>query len=347
MLDQIKAWAAELGFDDCRIARAREASHADLFREWIAEGKHGEMAWLERTPERRCDPREVLPGCKSIVCLALNYYPGRSPFPDGQDGGYRIARYAWNDDYHDLIQKRLREFDVKLQTLGGTQRFYVDTGPVLERDFATDAGIGWNGKSTVQIHRHLGAWFFLAELLTTLDLTPDAPFGDHCGKCTACITACPTQAITAPRRVDARRCVSYLTIEHKGPIPEEFRIAMGDRIYGCDDCLDACPWNRFASESREMTFHARASVFEKRLRDFLELDDDGFRALFAKSPIKRIKRPRFLRNVCVALGNTGTRDDLPALEKAARDPDPLVGEHAAWAVRRLLERLEAGINPQS
>ncbi len=339
MVEQVKAWAAELGFDDCRIAKAKEASHADLFREWIAEGKHGEMGWLERTPERRCDPREVLAGCKSIICLALNYYPGRSPFPEGHEGGYRIARYAWNEDYHDLIEKRLREFDAKLQTLGGTQRFYVDTGPVLERDFASDSGLGWNGKSTVQIHKGMGAWFFLAELLTTLDLTVDTPFGDHCGKCTRCITACPTQAITAPRRVDARRCVSYLTIEHKGPIPEEFRIAMGDRIYGCDDCLDACPWNRFAFESREMTFHARSSVFEKRLRDFLELDDDGFRGLFAKSPIKRIKRPRFLRNVCVALGNTGTIEDLPALERAAADPDPLIAEHAGWAINRLRERL--------
>jgi epoxyqueuosine reductase len=338
MIGQIKAWAAELGFDDCRIAAAKEASHADLFREWVAAGKHGEMAWLERTPERRCDPREVLAGCQSIICLALNYFPGESPFPDEHPGGYRIARYAWNDDYHDLVEKRLREFDAKLQTLGGTQRFYVDTGPVLERDFANDCGLGWNGKSTVQIHRQLGTWFFLAELLTTLDLTPDAPFGDHCGKCTACITACPTAAITAPRRVDARRCISYLTIEHKGSIPEEFRIPMGDRIYGCDACLDACPWNRFAQKSREITFHARKSVFTHRLRDFLELDDDGFRTLFAKSPIKRTKRPRFLRNVCIALGNTGTAEDLPALEKASTDPDPLIAEHATWAVKRLKSR---------
>ncbi len=338
MVESIKSWASELGFDDCRIAAAQEAGHADLFRDWIAEGKHGEMAWLERTLERRCDPREVLPGCKSVICIALNYYPGRRPFPEDHPGGYRIARYAWNDDYHELIEKRLREFDLKLQTLGGTQRFYVDTGPVLERDFASTAGLGWNGKSTVQIHRRLGAWFFLAELLTTLDLKPDAPSTDHCGKCTACITACPTAAITAPRRVDARRCVSYLTIEHKGPIPEEFRVAMGDRIYGCDDCLDACPWNRFAVKSREMTFHARATVFEKRLRDFLDLDVDGFRALFAKSPIKRIKRPRFLRNVCVALGNTGTLDDLPALERAAADPEPLIAEHAVWAIRQIHAR---------
>ena len=340
MIGQIKAWAVELGFDDCRIAMAKEASHADLFREWIEEGKQGEMAWLERTPERRCDPREVLPGCKSVICLALNYYPGSSPFPENHEGGYRIARYAWNKDYHDLIEKRLREFDEKLQTLGGTQRFYVDTGPVLERDFASDAGLGWNGKSTVQIHRQLGAWFFLAELLTTLDLTPDAPFGDHCGKCTACITACPTQAITAPRRMDARRCISYLTIEHKGAIPEEFRTAMGDRIYGCDDCLDACPWNRFATESREMTFHARETVFKKRLRDFLDLDDDGFRTLFAKSPVKRIKRPRFLRNVCVALGNTGTIEDLSSLTRAAADSDPLIAEHAEWAIKRINKRFQ-------
>ncbi len=334
----VKVIAAELGFDDCRIAAAREASHADLFRDWIAEGKQGEMAWLERTPERRCDPREVLPGCKSLICLALNYFPGQSPFPDGHPSGYRVARYAWNDDYHDLIEKRLKTFDARLAEIGGTQRFYVDTGPVLERDFASDAGLGWNGKSTVQIHRRLGTWFFLAELLTTLDLVPDAPFGDHCGKCTACITACPTQAITAPRRLDARRCISYLTIEHKGAIPLEFREAIGDRIYGCDDCLDACPWNRFAAESREISFHARAPVFAHRLRDFLALDDDGFRALFAKSPIKRIKRPRFLRNVCVALGNTGTADDLPALRAAAANADPLIAEHAAWAIARIETR---------
>ena len=336
--EQVKAWAAEIGFDDCRIAQAKEATHADLFRDWIAEGKHGDMAWLEKTPERRCDPREVLPGCQSIICLALNYYPGRSPFPEDHPGGYRIARYAWNNDYHDLIWAKLKSFDEKLQTLGGIQRYYVDTGPVLERDFANDAGLGWNGKSTVQIHKGLGAWFFLAELLTTLDLTGDAPFGDHCGKCTRCITACPTQAITHPRRVDARRCVSYLTIENKGPIPEEFREAIGDRIYGCDDCLDACPWNRFAKESREIWFHARKEVFSHQLRDFLSLDDEGFRTIFAKSPIKRIKRVRFLRNVCVALGNTGSEQDLAALELVMSENDPLVNEHAQWAIQKIQQR---------
>jgi epoxyqueuosine reductase len=337
-LQDIKRWAADLGFDDCRIAKAREATHAADFTQWIADGKHGEMAWLERTTERRCDPREVLPDCKSLICLALNYFPGHSPFPAGHDGGYSIARYAWNDDYHEMIERKLRDFDEKLQSLGGIQKPYVDTGPVLERDFATDAGLGWNGKSTVQIHRRLGTWFFLAEILTTLDLTPDAPFGDHCGKCTRCITACPTQAITAPHQMDARRCISYLTIEHKGPIPLEFREAIGDRIYGCDDCLDACPWNRFAVASRDLTFHARNSVFENKLRDFLDLDDDAFRALFAKSPIKRIKRPRFLRNVCIALGNTGNPDDLAALVRAEADPDPLISEPANWAIRQIHSR---------
>ena len=335
---QVKHWAAEAGFDDCRFAKAGTASHAKEFLNWIEHGKHGEMAWLERNPHRRCDPREVLPGCRTVICLALNYFPGKNPFPENHPGGYRIARYAWNNDYHDLIEKKLRELDQKLQTLGGTQKFYVDTGPVLERDFASDAGLGWNGKSTMQIHRRLGTWFFLADILTTLDLTPDAPIRDHCGSCTRCMTACPTQAITAPRQLDARRCVSYLTIEHKGPIPHEFRRAIGNRIYGCDDCLQACPWNRFASTSREASFHARESVFSMEMRDFLSLTDESFRALFAKSPIKRIKRPAFLRNVCVALGNTGTTNDLPALRQAALDPHPLVAEHALWAIAEIESR---------
>ena len=335
---QVKQWADEAGFDDCRFAKAGTASHAQEFLNWIEHGKHGEMAWLERNPHRRCDPREVLPGCRTVICLALNYFPGNDPFPENHPGGYRIARYAWNNDYHDLIEKKLRELDQKLQTLGGTQKFYVDTGPVLERDFASDAGLGWNGKSTMQIHRRLGTWFFLADILTTLDLTPDAPIRDHCGSCTRCMTACPTQAITAPRQLDARRCVSYLTIEHKGPIPHEFRRAIGNRIYGCDDCLQACPWNRFASTSREASFHARESVFSMEMRDFLSLTDESFRALFAKSPIKRIKRPAFLRNVCVALGNTGTASDLPALRQAAQDPHPLVAEHALWAIAEIESR---------
>ncbi|HEX5790355.1 MAG TPA: tRNA epoxyqueuosine(34) reductase QueG, partial [Luteolibacter sp.] len=270
--------------------------------------------------------------------LAMNYFPGDTPDQSGTAPDYRIARYAWNDDYHDLIEERLKALVQRMDTLGGQHKPYVDTGPVLERDFATDSGLGWNGKSTMQIDRHLGTWFFLAEILSTLPLQADAPFGDHCGRCTRCIDACPTGAITAPHQLDARRCISYLTIEHKGPIPEELRPAIGNRIYGCDDCLEACPWNRFARISAESRFHARRSIFGHALRDFLALDDPTFRSLFANSPIKRIKRNRFLRNVCVALGNTGGSADLPALQAAAMDPDPLIREHALWAIGRIGQR---------
>lgn len=334
--NQIKAWALELGFDDCRFAEAKIATHADVFRDWLDEGKNGGMAWLERTPERRVDPREVLPGCKSLICLAVNYYPGEQP--EGGDPGYRIARYAWNEDYHDWMEAQLKQFITRLESFGGVHKAYVDTGPVLERDFATDAGLGWNGKSTMQIHRHLGTWFFLAEILTTLDLVRDEPFGDHCGKCTRCMDKCPTGAITAPHTMDARRCISYLTIEHKGVIPVEMRRAIGNRIYGCDACLEACPWNRFAKKSRHYRFFARGEIFENQLSDFLKLDQDQFRQLFAKSPIKRIKRSRFLRNVCVALGNVGGEADLPLLTQAVADTDTLVAEHAQWAIMEIQSR---------
>lgn len=335
----VKACAAELGFDDCRIALAKRATHAADFETWIKEGRHGDMQWMERNPQRRCDPREVLPGCKSVICLGINYFTGSDPFDACHPKDYRIAKYAWNEDYHDLIEKRLAEFNSKLVGLGGVQRYYVDTGPVLERDFATDSGMGWNGKSTVQIHRRFGTWLFLAEILTTLDLAQDQVFGDHCGKCTRCIDACPTQAITAPHQLDARRCISYLTIENKGPIPLEFRRAVGDRIYGCDECLDVCPWNRFARESREIHFQARQEIFSHHLRDFLQMDEDDFRRVFAKSPIKRIKRSRFLRNVCVALGNGGGEEDLDALKHASRDEDSLIAEHAGWAVGEIEARI--------
>jgi epoxyqueuosine reductase len=332
---QLIAKALELGFGDCRVAEAKPAPHRELYEQWVAEGKHGDMAWMARNMDRRTDPRVVQPGARSVIVLALNYFQGeRQPGP----GGYRIARYAWNEDYHDLIVAKLKQLDAWLIQQGGTQRYYVDTGPVLERDFASEAGLGWGGKSTMQIHRQFGTWFFLAELITTLDIQPDTPAKDLCGKCTRCITACPTQAITAPRRMDARRCVSYLTIEYKGSIPVEFRRAMGDRIYGCDDCLTACPWNKFAQISHEATFQARETVFSQNLRDFLTLTDDSFRALFAKSPIKRIKRPAFLRNVCVALGNVGTLDDLPALMRLVEDENPLISEHANWAVQEIQRR---------
>jgi epoxyqueuosine reductase len=334
MKARIQQHARELGFADCRIARAQEAPHAEVFREWVADGKHGEMGWLARNTERRSDPRLVVPGARSVIMLALNYYPGEL----AQHPGYRIARYAWNEDYHDHIEARLWKMDALLKELGGTQRHYVDTGPMLERDFAAEAGLGWNGKSTMQIHRGLGTYFFLASIITTLDLEPDTPAKDLCGKCTRCIDACPTKAITAPHRLDARRCVSYLTIEHKGSIPLEFRPLMGDRIYGCDDCLAACPWNKFAQRSQDAIFHARDEVFGQSLRDLLALTDEAFRALFRRSPIKRIKRPAFLRNVCIALGNTGTAEDLPALRTAAAEDNALIREHAEWAIEQIEAR---------
>ncbi len=344
---RIKSLAREVGFDECRVAAAAEAPHAGEFRRWIDEGRHGEMAWLARAPERRCDPRLVLPGCRSVVCLALNYFsPAPSDAPGSPAPPYRIARYAMGDDYHGIIEKMLPALDHAMRALGGRQKCYVDYGPVLEHDFATASGVGWTGKSCIQIHPRLGTWFFLAEILTTLDLAPDPPAGDHCGACSRCIDACPTRAITAPRRFDARRCISYLTIEHKGPIPEELRPAIGNRIYGCDTCLDVCPWNRFAKISRESRFHARESVFRHSLRDFLSLDTDSFRALFARSPIKRIKLPRFLRNVCTALGNTGDSADLPTLQQTALHTDPVVAEHARWAAAQIQSARCQGGNGQ-
>ncbi|HEX2749600.1 MAG TPA: tRNA epoxyqueuosine(34) reductase QueG [Verrucomicrobiales bacterium] len=338
--EAVKRIAAALRFDDCRIAAVTgPAVHGDAFRQWLEAGEYGDMTWMTKSPSRRTDPREVLPGVRSVVTVALNYY---GPSPAGRAGSEgscgRIARYAWGDDYHAVMDPRLRDLAVALEEMGGEQRLYVDTGPVLERDWASAAGLGWNGKSTVQIHPKLGTWTFLGEILTTLEIAADPPSRDHCGTCTRCMAACPTAAITAPRHVDARRCISYLTIEHKGSIPQEFRRAIGDRIYGCDECLDVCPWNRFAKESRETAFAARPFVAGWTLREFLTLTDTAFRELFRTSPIKRIKRPAFLRNVCIALGNTGNAGDLPALEAASRDPDPLISEHALWAIAEIRKR---------
>ena len=360
---ELVAFAQQLGFELCRVARCAPPPHAREFRDWLEQGRAGEMTWLTRNESRRTDPQQVLPGAQSIVVLAMNYWQGEevsqisgSTFqhranmkPETSNlkrSHGRIARYAWGDDYHGVIEEKLQRLDEWLTARGGRQKCYVDTGPVLERDVAAVAGIGWQGKSTMLIHPQLGTWFFLAEVLTTLTLDPDTPLPDRCGSCVHCITACPTGAITAPHQLDARRCISYLTIELKGSIPEELRPLIGDRIYGCDDCLTACPWNRFAQASREAAFAARPFVHEMALRDFLSLDDEGFRATFRQSPIKRVKRRGFLRNVCVALGNVGTRDDLPALRGAAEDPEPLIAEHARWAIERILERQETGSNTE-
>jgi len=335
---QLVSVARGIGFDSCRVAACHAPAHGNEFREWLRDGAHGEMSYMQRGEEKRCDPEKVLPGARSIVALALNYYQGeKAPaVATGRTG--RIARYAWGDDYHDVIERKLNNIDEFLRNFGGEQKCYVDTGPVLERDYAAQAGLGWHGKSTMLIDERLGTWFFLAEILTTLELPPDETVPDRCGTCDRCITACPTGAIPAPHRLDARRCISYLTIELKTAIPVELRPLLGDRIFGCDDCLDACPWNRFAQESRESAFCARRSTTGMPLREYLELTDAEFHALFRKSPIKRIKRRGLLRNVCVALGNVGDSSDLPALERAAADPEPLIAEHAAWAIQRIRDR---------
>jgi epoxyqueuosine reductase len=329
--------ATALGFDSCRIAAAESPRHGNEFREWLREGAAGEMDWLARGEEKRCDPQQVLVNARSVIVVALNYWQDapRRDLPHAAIG--RIARYAWGDDYHEVMLPRLEQLSAFLADRGGAQKCYVDTGPILERDHAAEAGIGWHGKSTMLIDPQLGTWFFLGEILTTLELPVDAPQPSRCGTCVRCITACPTGAITEAHRLDARRCISYLTIELKGSIPLELRPLIGDRIYGCDDCLDACPWNRFASVSREAAF-ASGPATQMPLRDYLALEDTQFRALFGRSPIKRIKRRGFLRNVCVALGNVGTRADLPALRRAAFDSEPLIAEHATWAIDRILER---------
>ena len=339
----VQEQAAQLGFDACRFAPAVRPPHADSFLDWLQDGQAGEMTWLAKNADRRTDPQLVLPGARTVVMVAKSYghppAPAVTPSARTSPETHQIAQYAWGDDYHEVLTPRIRALEEILASHGGRQRSYVDTGPVLERDFAALSGLGWQGKSTMLISQQLGAFFFLGALLTTLDIPADAPVPDRCGRCTRCIDVCPTAAITAPYKLDARRCVSYLTIELKGPIPEELRPLLGNRIYGCDDCAAVCPWNRFAQASTEARFAARPFAHQWRLRDFLTLDDAAFRSLFKNSPIKRIKRRGFLRNVCVALGNTGTREDLEPLQHAALDPEPLIAEHALWAVAQITARL--------
>lgn len=336
--------ALRLGFDHCGVTAASRAPHADALDSWLLNGHHATMEWMQRTSEQRADPTTLLPGASSVIVLATNYYREAEQNSDAQTG--RIARYAWGADYHDVITPRLRALSETLAMAGGEQRYFVDGGPVLERDWAASSGVTWHGKSTMGIHPRMGTWFFLSVILTTLEFEPDSPLPDRCGRCTRCIDACPTGAIDKPYSLDARRCISFLTIENKGPIPEEFREAMGDRIFGCDDCLDACPWNRFARASRDAQLLPADHILKTPLREFLALDDARFKSLFAGSPILRAKRRGFLRNVCVALGNKGTADDLPALLSAREDKEPLVREHADWAIQRIKARGEQSHQPR-
>jgi epoxyqueuosine reductase len=334
----IREQARKLGFDDCRFTTADAPASAEKLQGWLAQKQQGEMTWLERNAAKRIDPQKVLENAKSVICLAASYHSGsREPEAGTQKFGV-VARYAQFADYHDVLGERLKTLVNFIDMVAGRKvrsLWYVDTGPVLERDLAQRAGVGFVGKHTNLISRRLGNWIFLAEILTTLELEPDAPEPNHCGKCTRCLTACPTQAITAPFELDARKCISYLTIELKGAIPVEFRPAIGNRIYGCDDCLAACPWNRFAREGNLMKPHARKDLAQPDLIELLQLDDTAFKSRFAGTPILRTKRRGLLRNVCVALGNIGDATALPALVKAAADPEPLIAEHAQWAIGQI------------
>jgi epoxyqueuosine reductase len=323
--------ALELGFDACRFTSADAPAHKEHFEAWLAAGNHGEMGYLLRNAEKRVDPRKVLADAQTIIVLGVSYFGA---------GAGAIARYARFTDYHDVIAERLKELAAFVNSFDATARalWYVDTGPFLERELAARAGLGFVGKHTNLIGRDLGNWFFLAEIITTLQMVVDPPESSRCGKCTRCLTACPTNAITAPYQLDARRCISYLTIELKGSIPEDLRPAIGNRIYGCDDCLQACPWNRFAREGRMMKPHTRFDLDTPDLLELLALDDAGFKRRMAGTPIIRTKRRGLLRNVCVALGNTGDRSALPALERATLDKEPLVAEHARWAIQQIEAR---------
>jgi epoxyqueuosine reductase len=344
MKEKIRQRALELGFDDCRFTSAAPPEGAEQFQNWLAGKQHGEMNWLERNAPKRVDPQKVLSGAKSVIALAASYaQPADShpSIPGSQLSTGLFARYARFDDYHEVLGVRLKQLAGLVDQLGGGETrslWYVDTGPLLERDFAQRAGIGFVGKHTNLISRKLGNWIFLSEIITTLELEPDAPGKNHCGRCTRCLSACPTNAIPAPFQLDARKCISYLTIELKGSIPIEFRKAIGNRIYGCDDCLAVCPWNRFAREGKLMKAHARADLQQPDLIELLQLDGKNFKTRFAGTPILRTKRRGLLRNVCVALGNVGDESALPHLQKAATDAEGLIAEHARWAIEELGKR---------
>ena len=430
MKEAIRQLARELGFDDCRFTSAAPPASSPKYEEWIAAERHGLMGYLARNAHKRVDPQQVLPGARSVICLAISYAP--SGPVEHLPGHGVVARYARHLDYHDIIGDKLKEFTARLDELvtadpgraalpgrplqdvegdsqdkaasehatrsrdsgtsetpaisqlsptnpgssvtpnaslplaplGGEDRgegaspdnparpaseslpqhrslWYIDTGPVLERDFAQRAGIGFVGKHTNVISRKLGNWIFLAEILTTAEFEPDSPETNKCGKCTSCIQSCPTQAITAPFQLDARKCISYLTIELKGSIPEELRPAIGNRIFGCDDCLAACPWNRFAKEGNLMREHRRSDLTAPELIDLLGIDQPEFRRRYKGTPFERSKRRGLLRNVCVALGNTGDASALPALRRATGDPEPLIAEHAQWAIDQIEARVPA------
>jgi epoxyqueuosine reductase len=336
----IRTRAQALGFDAVGFAAPDLPRHLQAaYRQYIAERREGDMAWLARDPERRQNPRGLWPEVKSVIVLGMNYGPDEDPLATlGRRERATISVYARHRDYHDLIKGRLKQLADRLhRDLGAAVKVFVDTAPVLEKPLAQQAAVGWQGKHSNLVSRTFGSWLFLGEIFCDLPLEPDSPEVDHCGSCRACLDVCPTDAFPAPYQLDARRCISYLTIEHKGHIPEEFREAIGNRIYGCDDCLAVCPWNKFAQIASETRLVARDDLRAPALAELGRLDDAAFRARFAGSPIKRTGRDRFVRNVLIAIGNSGQ----PALAEIARarltDASPLVRAMAVWALGRLLE----------
>lgn len=304
---------------------------------FLAEGAHGDMEWMKSTAARRGDPESLWPEVRSVIMLGMNYGPADDPLAILKERGCgAISVYARGDDYHDIIKPRLKTLARWLiDQAGGDVKVFVDTAAVMEKPLGDAAGLGWQGKHTNLVSRHFGSWLFLGAIFTTLELPADAPGSNVCGSCRACLDACPTGAFPAPYRLDARRCISYLTIEHKGPIPLELRPLIGNRIYGCDDCLAVCPWNKFARQGREARLAARDELHAPPLSELARLDDASFRAMFSKSPIKRIGRDRFVRNVLVAIGNSGDRSLAREAERLRTDSSALVRDAAQWAVERL------------
>ncbi|WP_296597052.1 tRNA epoxyqueuosine(34) reductase QueG [Phenylobacterium sp.] len=335
----IRDEAGALGFDVCRFTDIDEAwPAAGRLDAFVAAGRHGEMGWMAETVERRRQPRAMWADARSAIVLGVNYGPDRDPLEIlARRDRAAISVYAQGDDYHDLIKSRLKALGRWMQgRFGGELKVFVDTAPLLEKPLAERAGLGWQGKHTNLVSREFGSWLFLGSILTTLELAPDARDAGGCGTCQACLDVCPTNAFPAPYQLDARRCISYLTIELKGPIPRDFRPLLGNRIYGCDDCLAVCPWNKFAHAGRELKLAAREALVAPSLAELSRLDDAAFRALFSKSPVKRIGRERFLRNVLYAIGNSGDALLAAEAERLLDDPSPLVRGAAVWALSRLL-----------
>jgi epoxyqueuosine reductase len=344
--ERVREAARAQGFQAIGFARAEPHSDGARVASWIEHGRHGTMAWMARDPARRGDPERLLAGARTVISAAAGYYVGARPNTSQGSPTGVIARYAWGKDYHKRMKRKLVRLAAALRAIAPDSRWTtaVDTRPFLDRAWAERAGLGWIGKNTNVILKGAGSWFFLGAIVTDLAIEPDAPAKGYCGTCARCITACPTGAITGPHQLDARRCISYLTIEHDGPIPLEMRPLIGTRIFGCDDCQDVCPWNRFAVRTEDPDFQPRPDQQSPELIPLLALDESAFRKRFEGTALRRAGRNRFVRNVAVALGNAGDPNAIPALQRAAaHDPDPHVREHAEWAIAKL--RADWPMNP--